>query len=227
MLGFTENLMLFWDRMGEDRKRENLARIHAAGARLTRLVRDRARLPPTERNGAPTAFQQVALAPVIARACAEIADKYPDQIIEEATALVQAAVWTREECLEQVLVHLLDNAARHSPPDTPIVLEWRDEEDWALIGVRDHGAGVNPADVPRLFHRFAKLDSVTRAGHIGTGLGLYICKQLVESMGGGIWYEPADVESGGGARFWIRLPRRQPTGATVEAPAHQPITSQQ
>jgi signal transduction histidine kinase len=219
MLGFTENLMLFWDRMDESRKRENVARVHAAGVRLTRLVRDMAGITLVERNGMHAAFQQVALAPVMARARAEIVRKYPGQVVEGGTALAEARVWVREEILEQALVHVLDNAARHSPRGMPILIEWREEDDWGVIGVRDRGAGIHPDDVPRLFHRFAKLDSVTRAGHLGTGLGLFICKQLLDSIGGDIWYEPADAQSGGGARFWIRLPRRKPDGAEAETAA--------
>jgi signal transduction histidine kinase len=220
MLGFTENLMLFWDRMDDGRKRANLARVHAAGTRLTRLVRDMARITHAERSGMHAAFQYVALAPVMARAGAEIVRKYPGQVVEEATALADAWVWAREESLEQVLVHVLDNAARHSPPGMPILIEWREDEDWGVIGVRDRGAGVHPDDVPRLFHRFAKLDSVTRAGHVGTGLGLFVCKQLIGSMGGDIWYEPAEGQSRGGASFRIRLPRRQPDGTAAETTAH-------
>ena len=48
----------------------------------------------------------------------------------------------------------------------------------------DHGPGIRAQDMPRLFTRFGKIDQVIRAGHVGTGLGLFISKQLVEQMGG-------------------------------------------
>jgi signal transduction histidine kinase len=68
-----------------------------------------------------------------------------------------------------------------------------------------------------LFRRFGKLDVVTRAGHVGTGLGLYICRQLAEAMGGQIWYEPVDPSAGEtGSRFRVQLPLRRPEAADLE-----------
>ena len=72
-----------------------------------------------------------------------------------------------------------------------------------LVGVRDHGEGIAPQDLPKLFRKFSQIDtgSTRKAG--GTGLGLVICKGIVEQHGGRIGVESAPGE---GSLFWFTLP---------------------
>jgi signal transduction histidine kinase len=72
--------------------------------------------------------------------------------------------------------------------------------------VRDQGPGIAEESRPMLFTRFGKIAQVARAGHVGTGLGLYISRQLVEAMGGDIWVETA---LGEGSTFLFKLPLSQ------------------
>jgi signal transduction histidine kinase len=72
-----------------------------------------------------------------------------------------------------------------------------------VVCVADRGIGIAPEDLPRLFTRFGKIAQVARQGHVGTGLGLYISRQLVEAMGGEIW---VNSTPGVGSTFCFRLP---------------------
>lgn len=103
--------------------------------------------------------------------------------------------------LTQVLVNLLENADRHSPPGRPIELAGRSDEGALLIEVIDHGGGVPTEDLERLFERFFHV-SVPEGGG-GTGLGLSICKGIVEAHGGAI---AASSTPGGGLTVSLRLP---------------------
>jgi two-component system, OmpR family, sensor histidine kinase MprB len=98
------------------------------------------------------------------------------------------------------VANLLDNAAKWSPPDGQVELSVRDGE----VVVRDHGPGIDDADLPYVFDRFYRASSAR--GMPGSGLGLAIVRQVAESHGGQVVAEPAD---GGGTRMVLRLNGRK------------------
>jgi PAS domain S-box-containing protein len=104
--------------------------------------------------------------------------------------------------LRQIMRNLLDNAAKYSPLDTEIRVSATQQKKDILIGVSDQGKGISPEDQARLFQPFERLEkkSTTRPG---MGLGLLVCKRLVEAHGGRIWIESAP---GQGSTFWFTLP---------------------
>ena len=106
------------------------------------------------------------------------------------------------DVLDQVLVGLLGNALKHSPPGGLIVLEASARDDRARIGVSDTGGGIPPDQLARVFDRFWRGDWARPAG--GFGLGLGICREYVEAMEGEIALQSAPGE---GTTVEITLPR--------------------
>lgn len=86
----------------------------------------------------------------------------------------------------QVLINLLENAARHTPPGTPITLTVKAGDGLLTVSVADAGPGIAPAIRPHLFERFVTKDGGIADGRRGLGLGLSICKAIVEAHGGEI-----------------------------------------
>jgi two-component system OmpR family sensor kinase len=114
-----------------------------------------------------------------------------------------------------ILGNLLDNAATHTPPGTPIrLLAGRDEHE-AVLAVHDQGRGVPPAARERIFERFTRLDRPTEPTAGGLGLGLHIAQQLAHAYGGQL--RCTDPPSGQGASFELRLP--SPPTADPSPPA--------
>jgi two-component system phosphate regulon sensor histidine kinase PhoR len=105
-----------------------------------------------------------------------------------------------EPRIEQVLVNLIHNAVKFTPPGGDICLIAEAGEDCVRFAVRDSGVGIPADDVPRIFERFYRVDR-SRAGG-GTGLGLSISRHLVESHGGKIW---AESREGKGSTFYFTL----------------------
>jgi signal transduction histidine kinase len=220
ILGFAENLTLFWEMMGDAQRRASVDKIQRAGARLDRLIRDLLQLARSDPDTLRLLPKRIVLAPLVAHAVDEIAGKYPGQIVTLSPGMHDAACWADADRVSQILINLLDNAAKYSPDGSPVAVEWEQGGEWGILTVCDAGRGIHPEDVPGLFRRFGKLDATTRAGHVGTGLGLYICKQLAEAMGGHVWYEPIDPSSSGaGSRFRVQLPLHQP----AQSPRDQPV----
>jgi signal transduction histidine kinase len=106
--------------------------------------------------------------------------------------------------LVQALDNLLDNAAKFSPPGTPIDVHAEIAGDEILVSVRDRGPGISPEHWSRVFERFYKVDRARPREAGGFGLGLAITKHLVQVLGGRIWTEAA---RDGGQVFTIALPR--------------------
>jgi signal transduction histidine kinase len=152
--------------------------------------------------------------------------------------------------LRQVLVNLLTNALKYSAPRTPITiiaqplfppdrprlhpLRARGRRSPAITGpapmvriaVRDHGLGVPPRDAGKLFQRFVRLERDIAGSVRGTGVGLYLCRVLVEAMGGRIWVESSGIE-GEGSTFAFTLPVAAPepeVGPLPQPDSDAPLT---
>jgi two-component system sensor histidine kinase KdpD len=112
------------------------------------------------------------------------------------------------------LAHVLENAAQYAPAGSTIDIHARITDEGLVIQVRDHGAGIAPADLPHLFERFYRGDAA-KARASGTGMGLWIARGLLAAEQGRLWAENCPD---GGAQFTIVVP------ATVREPATSPIS---
>ena len=108
--------------------------------------------------------------------------------------------------LQQVLINLLENAVKYAPAGSTIELSASAKERDVIVEVADRGPGLPPGEEDRIFDKFYRAKPVREGG---VGLGLTICRGIIEAHGGRIW---AENRAGGGARFRfaIPLPERQP-----------------
>ena len=104
--------------------------------------------------------------------------------------------------IDQVLTNLLENAVRYTPPESPIEVSAHVKGEEMVISVADRGPGIPAVDLERIFDKFYRVLGTQRT--TGSGLGLAVCKGLVEAHGGCIW---AENRAGGGAVFRFTLPR--------------------
>jgi two-component system sensor histidine kinase SenX3 len=109
---------------------------------------------------------------------------------------------------EQAITNLLDNAVKYSPPDTEIRVTLERLHGHARVTVADAGPGVPPAEHDRIFEKFFRLDPAQASGVAGTGLGLYIARELARRMHGRLGLLPSDR----GSTFFLDLPLHHPAG---------------
>lgn len=181
-------------------QQEVLEDLIAECDRLIRLVNDLLALARAE-AGQPVRREPVPLHPLLSelgRQARRLARGQSIEILETP----EASVLADPDLLKQVLLILLDNAIRYTPPAGRITLRARAEEASIALEVQDTGPGIPPEILPHIFERFYRGDPARTGG--GVGLGLSIARALVEAMGGTI-----EVESrvGSGSTFRIRLPR--------------------
>jgi two-component system sensor histidine kinase KdpD len=107
--------------------------------------------------------------------------------------------------MDQVLTNLLENAVRYTPQESPIEISARAVDRQMLVSIADRGPGIPPYDLERIFDKFYRVSGAKRrtSSVMGTGLGLAVCRGLVEAHGGRIW---AENRPGGGAIFSFTLP---------------------
>jgi signal transduction histidine kinase len=112
-------------------------------------------------------------------------------------------VYADSNLLRIVYDNLLSNAVKYGEKGGRIELDGRRDGDDVTLSVFNEGKGIPPEKMPKLFQKFSRLDSPEHAKKKGTGLGLYICREIVEEHGGKIW---ADSKAGEWVRFSFTLP---------------------
>jgi len=112
-----------------------------------------------------------------------------------------------QDKLRQVLTNLIDNAVKYSPDGGNVEIRLGTENGECLIEVEDEGLGIPSSELERIFEKFYRLDPQQTRGVGGSGLGLYICRELVERMNGRL---EVDSEPGKGSRFTVALPASGP-----------------
>ncbi len=119
--------------------------------------------------------------------------------------------WFDPQLVGRVLRHLIENAARYSPPSSPIILRCRRADSRLIFSVEDRGPGIDASDLPLIFEKFYRGRQGQTTGK-GTGMGLAITRAIVQAHGGGIDVE-TDLGKGTKFRFWVPLVEKQPETA--------------
>ncbi|MCC7104496.1 MAG: CHASE3 domain-containing protein [Chloroflexi bacterium] len=122
--------------------------------------------------------------------------------------------------LRQALVNLVENAEKYSPSGGRIRIRVELLGDDVRVSIQDEGIGISPAQLKGLFHKFARVEDRSTEDIPGTGLGLYICRRIIEAHSGRVW---ASSAPGQGSTFTISLPLASGSGSAPE-PA-SPTTS--
>jgi len=178
--------------------------IATQAVRLSQITEEVLIASRLDRDELPIERERVDLGPLVAETIEHMRSRLPDAttLAVDVEPDLPPASADRDR-LQQVLVNLLDNAVKYSPNGGPVVLEVTGPADGVRITVEDSGLGIPSSEQQRIFEKFYRLDTqVSRAGG-GTGLGLYITRELVRRMGGTIGVQS---ELGVGSTFTVDLP---------------------
>ena len=186
------------------REETALTRVHAIRletGRLTRLVRNLLDVTRYEGGGVPLNAQRHALPEIVGNALASCHDLLKHHKVETRFAADLPLVAMDGALISQVLTNLFENAAKHTPVGTNIVLEARSTEEGVLMTIDDNGFGIPAGKEKIIFEKFAAFPRGDEAK--GVGLGLAICQAIVLAHHGRIW---AENRPEGGSRFCLLLP---------------------
>jgi signal transduction histidine kinase/DNA-binding response OmpR family regulator len=178
---------------------------HANAERLLLLINDILDFSKLESASLPMTIERQRLEPVVQQAAQNLR-----MLLEERR--IKLELWLPEQLpdalldahrITQVVTNLLSNAIKFSPPGGQVRIEASAADRVLRVTVRDHGDGIASKDLPKLFKKFQQIDSGSTRKVGGTGLGLVICKGIIEQHGGRIGVESAPGE---GSTFWFTLP---------------------
>jgi two-component system sensor histidine kinase KdpD len=189
--------------MDAETRRDLLQMVYEEAERLSRLVENLLTMTRVESGHMTVHKQWQHLEEVVGTALERLSRQCTAHPVHVKIAADFPLVPFDGLLLEQVLLNLLDNAAKYAPAGTPIDLHaWIDEGE-ALIQVADRGPGLAAEDLGRVFEKFYRGVHATAPASRGAGLGLAICSAIIEAHGGRIW---AENRPGGGACFLFSLP---------------------
>jgi PAS domain S-box-containing protein len=190
--------------LGEPQRTGLLEVIASESDRLARIVNDILWVSRLESGGMQTVLEPCD-GVELARSVVDVARQYvPPSIELDFTAPEDAPfVAADPDKARQVLTNLVDNAVKYSPDGGRVSVDVTVTGSRLRFAVRDEGIGVPPSEHRRIFEKFYRLDPDLTRGVGGTGLGLYISRELLERMGGRIWVESS---GSGGSTFVAELP---------------------
>ncbi len=199
-----------------DQQNKLLTIAHANAERLLVLINDILDFSKLEAATLPMSIERQRLEPVVQQAAHNLRTLIEERrmhldlvMSEDLPDLMMDA-----NRIAQVLTNLVSNAIKFSPAGGRIEISAECWEDGVRVGVQDHGEGIAPQDLAKLFRKFSQIDSTATRKAGGTGLGLVISKGIVEQHGGRIWVESL---SGVGSTFFFTLPAAGRPVATSDA----------
>ena len=187
----------------ESREILNLTRVNSE--RLGKLLDDLLDISQIEKGSLHIKMVDVALRPIISEVLSTLLlDAHSKRISLVQQGAEEVAAKADVDRLKEVLTNLVSNSIRYTPEGGKVVVELRKEGGFAKILVTDNGIGISDEDQTHLFEKFYRADNEQTRVVKGSGLGLFITKQLVEKMGGQVGVTSKKEE---GTTFYFTLPR--------------------
>ncbi|MGH2786026.1 MAG: ATP-binding protein [Actinomycetota bacterium] len=199
--GFTSTLLSKWERFSDEQKRVMLQTINYDADRVTRLLGDLLDVSRLEAGRLELKRQEIDLAAIATDAVARLRLNAEEHRLEVAFPEAFPKITADPGRIEQVVVNLVENAIKYATPGL-VMVSGEDEGDEIVVRVADEGEGIDPDHLPNIFLKFYRRGSGER--RTGTGLGLYICRGIVQAHDGNLVVERSDAT---GTVFAFRLPK--------------------
>jgi two-component system, OmpR family, sensor histidine kinase KdpD len=204
IIGATDNLQENNKNLTDENKKQLVAEIAKASVRLNQQVENLLNISRIESGFLQPRKDWCDVEEIIYAAIKRVEE---DGVLQQINVAIQSPlplVKLDKGMLEQVLLNLLSNASRHTPPDSVIMVK-STVNDFLHISIEDNGKGFPEEEIPFVFNKFYRLKQTTVSG---TGLGLSIVKGFTEAMGGTVQLQNKPE---GGAEFIVKLPAEKST----------------
>ena len=200
--GFTSLLVAHADALDDGQRSDFLTRIQRNSRSLAVLVDDLLDFARLERSGLSVTLRPVDLSDLVPK----VVDQMYSILGERPmTVVVGEGVVANADpgAMERILINLLSNAAKYTPPGTEVTVTIEPADGSAVLSVSDRGPGISPEERERIFDRFYRVDNETSNLARGVGIGLALVRQLVDLQHGSV---RVDEAPGGGACFRVTVP---------------------
>jgi PAS domain S-box-containing protein len=186
----------------DDRGKNYLNRMLVQAERVDKLLQDLLDVSRIESGKLTFNDEEIEVNLLISELVQDLQLIYPTHtllLVENA----KCKIYGDRSRILQLITNLVDNAVKYSPDAKEVLISLFCDEEFATVGVQDFGAGIVKGNEPFLFDKFYQVNNVYKTP--GLGIGLYVCKEIINRLNGKIWFESIVGE---GSTFYIKVPRQ-------------------
>lgn len=180
--GFSQTMLASWDKLDDNSKKKFLNIIIEQSNRLIGLVENM--LSVTKLQDTAVILKEVQIKPVIEMICSIVKNQHPDKTFK--TELNASTILADKDKFQQIMTNLIENAGKYGDDNSTITVKAHLNNDFVSIKVINNGIEIAESDYEKIFTKFSRIDNPLTRKVQGSGLGLYITKNLTEKMGGKI-----------------------------------------
>lgn len=206
--GFADTMLVSYDKLDKEKLQKFLTIIKEQSNRLIKLVENLLSISKIQVQQNNLVYKSINAKSQIEQVLYIMKSQYPSHSFEFRFENNVPSILVDENKFQQVMINLLDNAAKYSYEKGSVTVKLAESsvENFVSIKVIDHGVGIEPENLERVFEKFTRIENHLTRKTQGSGLGLYIVKNLVEKMGGRILVDSSTVLPNSGSTFEILFP---------------------
>lgn len=182
--GFSQTMLASWDKLDDDSKKKFIKIIEEQSNRLIHLVENMLSVTKLRAGNNHFVYKSVEVQTPIEQIISIVKNQYKNHSFEFKYSENIPNIFVDKDKFQQIMTNLIENSAKYSPDNSITKILVNVENDNVVISVENLGIGIDEKDYSKIFTKFARIDNPLTRKVQGSGLGLYITKNLVEKMGG-------------------------------------------
>ena len=204
--GFAQTLLSSWDKLDDESKKKFIKIIEEQSNRLTGLVENM--LSVSKINKDHFVYSEVSVKSVIEQTVSLVKNQYKEHSFDVNYVSSTPNIYVDKDKFQQVLVNLVENSAKYSAPGFSSKISSRADKNFVVIEIENMGIGIEEKDYETIFKKFSRIDNHLTRCVQGSGLGLYITKNIVQKMNGEISVRSVEQEHSTYSRiiFTVKFP---------------------
>lgn len=202
--GFSQTMLNSWDKLDDESKKKFLKIIEEQSNRLINLVENMLSVTKLQSSKDTLILKEINIKPIIETIASIVKNQYPKRNFEIEINDKTPAILSDKDKFQQIMTNLIENAAKYSDENSTITIitNFCENCEFVSIKVINTGIGIKEEDYDKIFTKFSRIDNPLTRKVQGSGLGLYITKNLVEKMDGKISVSSKDNNT----TFEVKMP---------------------
>lgn len=200
--GFSQTMLSSWEKLDDESKKKFLNIIVEQSNRLINLVENMLSVTKLQNTKSDLIYKEFEVKPIIDMTVSVLKNQYPDKTYEIFIANNTPSILADKDKFQQIMTNLIENASKYGDANSTVRVKSAFNDEFVTINVINNGIEIEEEDYDKIFTKFSRIDNPLTRKVQGSGLGLYITKNLTEKMGGKISVKSKNHET----VFEIMLP---------------------
>lgn len=193
--GFSQTMLASWDRLDDESKKKFIKIIEEQSNRLIHLVENMLTVTKLQKSNNHLVFNETDIKPTIEQTVMIVKNQYPTHNFNIKYNGTLPKIFVDKDKFQQIMTNLIENSAKYSSENSTTTISSTQKNNNVEISVTNIGIGIDEKDYEKIFTKFSRIDNPLTRKVQGSGLGLYITKNLVEKMDGEISVSSTPLEN--------------------------------